>query len=1069
MTQSTVGSRSLGRVTGPLLLVVTLAYFGALAPYGLELADEGHLISQIHRTYLGQVPYVDFHTGYTPGVYYWNAALFRLFGVNLLAVRGCLAVINGLGVACLYWLVRRVGGSRFAAATAGLLSVALIPFYDGHFAPFNIPYPAWYVTLFWLLSLICVVEWWTSRRGWLWALAGLCAGTVFAFKQNSGLLNLAALLIAMGLLERPVAGAEPVGVGRWLRRAERLLRWMVPFGGALGLMLMMGRSGGAREVYVFALPLAVVVAWELFAPVVHVARPVPPLTLVRHAVLVAVGFAAVTLPWTAYFWPRLGARAFLRSILYIGGSYEQFYFIGYPVQGRASLAIVGGLGLLLLTSLLVAWRWVSARLIGAALVAAAVVGGTWLLRHPPPMVEGFQKSVVMRVEDLAFALILCLEWIAIGVHIAQTAGRRSLGSASVMTGAQSEGTERTGPAGAPGAFLIVLVSAILMHAQLYPRSDFMHLVYAAPGVLILGARMLDDLAAVWVRHVAPTPAWRRTVRIVAFAPVYALVLILLAPAVARIGYLARSAWQGDGTAVVRLETSRAPLVVEPAAGRVLLGLSSVVRYLEQHSQPTDLVFTFPCLDIMSFLADRRDPTRHGYYYPGSPGHAVEAEVIDSLRAHPPRYIVALHDHALFFVPAPLYYFNLRHYVMKHYSLERRLGMFDVLRRDEVRASRGREESPPSLAAAAAGAGSPDEAQASSNGESETSDLAEALVLWHRELRHRSGATVRHIDAVLQALPVATTAALADALAALDTEEQRLVALLIRKTRSPAGAAALASALEGRGLPSTLRELFLRIIAEFGDLRSVVPLLRALRTADFADLGSLSGDLFTIASRSWIENYWYAPSRRSELPAIETMLPDEQIIRWMDNPRELLALRSFAIRMAGRRRSHAFIPFLVRLLGDRTEHPQLRSDAAHSLVELGFGPQVFGAIGALLSQTDLVPAVLTIELYPQEPNTGREVLVESMTARNAGQRATAFWAAAALQDPKLVPDLRAGLSDPLPEVRMAAIWGLGNVGGDGALAALQQTTHDGNDEVEAFAARTIQRVALGSSPSAQRVD
>src|SRR5262245_52130674 len=147
-THATPRGRSFGNVVGLLVVILSLAYFGMLAPYGLELADEGHLVHQIYRTYLGQIPYIDFHTGYTPGVYYLNAALFALFGPNLLVVRLCLAVINGLSIGCLYWVGRRLGASRIAAATAGLLYVAFIPFFDGRFAPSNIPYPAWYVTFF---------------------------------------------------------------------------------------------------------------------------------------------------------------------------------------------------------------------------------------------------------------------------------------------------------------------------------------------------------------------------------------------------------------------------------------------------------------------------------------------------------------------------------------------------------------------------------------------------------------------------------------------------------------------------------------------------------------------------------------------------------------------------------------------------------------------------------------------------------------------------------------------------------------------------------------------------------
>src|SRR5262249_17761442 len=149
------------------------------------------------------------------------------------------------------------------------------------------------------------------------------------------------------------------------------------------------------------------------------------------------------------------------------------------------------------------------------------------------------------------------------------------------------------------------------------------------------------------------------------------------------------------------------------------------------------------------------------------------------------------------------------------------------------------------------------------------------------------------------------------------------------------------------------------------------------------------------------------------------------------------------------------------------NPQLRADAVHSLVALGFGLQVFHAVGPLFRQNDMVAAVLTLDLYPQAPDVGRELLVESMASRNPGERATAFWVAGVVNDPQLIPDLQAGLSDSMPEGRMAATWGLGNLGGDRALVALRQTARDGNDEVEAFAQRAIQRIALGAAPAAEQ--
>jgi HEAT repeat protein len=1014
-------------------LALSLAYFASLAPYGLELADEGHLLHGIYRTYQGQLPYVDFHSGYSPAVYYSNVGVFKLLGLNLVSLRLVLALVNALGVVCLYWLARHVGASVAAAGTACLLYVGLIPFHDGQFAPFNIPYPAWYVTLFWLLSLVALLRWWETGRARFVLVAGLTAGMSFAFKQNGGLLNLAGIGIAVTLLQRPMASGDGSRAPGWVATAASAVHRIVPVLGALGFFEMMRRSAGMREGLLFALPLGVVVLWQMLAGSRRIGRPVSPGIYWRDVLLVSAGFLVVTLPWSTYFWRQLGPALFLRTILYIGAGYEQHYFIPYPAISQWGVRLALGLIAAVVLGKLVKRGLVPGRLIGAAALAGLVIATTWIFLYPPPMVEGFQRSVVMRVNDIAFSLVLLLEWAAIVFYLMAAAGGRNANG--FVSAAAAGGDSRAGRHA--GAFLIVLLSAILMHAQLYPRSDFMHLVYALPGVLILGARLLDAFVELWVAR-APSAGTAALLRWGACTPIWALALIMLAPALGRIEYLARSGWGRDAAAVVKLEVPRAPLLIEPAAGRLFQSLNSTVTYLETHSRPEDFVFTFPCLDVLAFLADRRDPTKHGYYYPGSPGHAVEAEVIDALRATRPRYLVALHDHALFFVVAPFYYFNLRQHVAEAYEFDRQMGMFDVLRLAD--ASRERNSGKGGAAVA-----------------QNRNDLATVLALWRRELDHRRGRLASRLAAALDDLGGSSPESLAGMIGGLDAPAQRLLAELVHKSRSAAGAAALAEAVAAGELAHPEVELFIRVVGAIGDLQSVAPLLRALEGTEGPRRFALAGALFHVTSKSWIENYWYVPSERSELREIESALPAAQLIQWIDDPWQSPALRSFAIRVAGRRQSRTFIPFLVRLLGDVNENPQLRVDAAHSLVELGYGIEVFPTIGRVLAQGDLAAAVLTVELYQRAPKVGRALIVEAMRALHPGVRAQAFWVGAAVADARLSKELRAGLSDPDPEVRMAASWALGNLGDESALDALEKVARDGDDEVQAFALRAIQRV------------
>jgi HEAT repeat protein len=569
-----------------------------------------------------------------------------------------------------------------------------------------------------------------------------------------------------------------------------------------------------------------------------------------------------------------------------------------------------------------------------------------------------------------------------------------------------------------------------MHMQLYPRTDFMHLVPACPGVLVLGAWLLSRLAEMW-QGGARNPWGGALTRAAVVAPLYLLAAIFVAPAVFRTWYLMRAWWERDTTAVVRLENGRAPLVIEPAAGATFRALSDTARYLREHATADEFVFTFPALDVISFLADRQNPTRHGYFYPGWPGHEVEAEVIDALRARPPRFIVALHGHALFFVTAPVYYFNLRDYVTDQYRLVERIGVFDVLGPNGADANDAKA----------------DDASAS---------LADTLALWRAELQHDGRPMARRLEAALATLPAATPAALASALAQLDPAAQRLAALLVRKSRSAIGAAALATLLADRTLAPLVRALCLRVIGEVGELQSVVPLLAALKGAELNELGGLFGDLFTVTSRSWVEGYWFAPSDRYEFEEIGAHIQDRQLLQWIDDPWELGAVRAFAIRLAGRLGDRTMIPFLLRVVGDPNESIFLRTDAAHSLAELDYGAEALPAIGRLLQNDALVPAVLVARLYPKAPRAGRAVLLDAIRSRSDTVRATAYWIAAAVDDPTLIDALQRGLSDPFPEVQMAAAWGLGNLRAASSLAALAALADGANDQVARFAAQAMEK-------------
>src|SRR5580692_2142047 len=82
--------------------------------------DEGIILDSAQRIAQGSRPYVDFWAYMSPGSYWLQAAVFRVFGVSMLTGRLIVIVDFSITCALVFWLTARLAtlGAAFAVVFA---------------------------------------------------------------------------------------------------------------------------------------------------------------------------------------------------------------------------------------------------------------------------------------------------------------------------------------------------------------------------------------------------------------------------------------------------------------------------------------------------------------------------------------------------------------------------------------------------------------------------------------------------------------------------------------------------------------------------------------------------------------------------------------------------------------------------------------------------------------------------------------------------------------------------------------------------------------------------------------
>ena len=683
-----------------LALAAVYAGYMSLVWYGFDLLDEGYFLTHARRIQLGGLPYLDFDTPYTPGVFYLYAWILERFGAGMELLRAPAVIGRVVSFLALYLLARRLTSPFFAALPP--LVILLIdrapPYWSIH--------PGWIATPATLLAALAVVRYLDGGRArWLfWA--GVATGVSFAFKQNLAAFLLMALLWLLAVAERSLPSIArnegaltrvPRGLTTGMRVAAQ---WIATLLLPVSALMLVRPYLSTLVVALFVAPAALLAA--VTAPVLPNGadrRTMPQagreLSFYARPLLVLAGFTAVTLPWLLPLVVALDGRlALLRG--FVGQVDPSGYYYGMaPPQWdhwrvlAISLGVPVGCGAAgaALGALLTRRWWERLALVGAVLAMAGgvVAWGVqpgqeapltgaieWAAWSASESWRSYRETWPHSTDDLVLYLPSLAFWVGL-------AGLRGVRGRTLRQGSDPDRTVR----------LWYLAAGTCLLLTQYPRMGYGHIVWSGGLLYVVGADRLHALYRAIVNRV-PAAGWGVARRL---SQVTVGLTLTLLPAVAVLPYAQqRLDWLGTVLEAPREPTAQragshlVPLALtlptgEPrvwAAADEVRPVLGVVELLRNHSEPGEPIFVYPALPGIYYLADRPNATRFNHLFAGMASPADQEEMVRQLAGV--RWVV-WDDADVYNWVRPEDNAPVMEYLHRHFRTAQRFGPYVVLSRE----------------------------------------------------------------------------------------------------------------------------------------------------------------------------------------------------------------------------------------------------------------------------------------------------------------------------------------------------------------------------------------------------